>query len=869
VSLSARFNALTGFPPMRWQERLFARLNGDPAEMPEVCDIPTGLGKTSIIPLWLLAIAEQAARGEVRLQRRLIYIVNRRTVVDQATSIVEQLRERILNPSDEILREIAGDLGKLSPDLPLAVSTLRGEFADNQEWKDDPSRPAVIVGTIDMIGSKLLFCGYGDGRYGRAHHAGLIGHDSLIVHDEAHLTPTFSDLLRSVKREQSAESGASRPIHVIELSATSRDAQSGAHESIEITDDDEHDELVVQRLDAAKSLRWRTLGPKEKLPQAIAEECVKFEDSLSKVLVYVTSPESAKDVRKALCDKKKHSVDPARVALLTGTLRGFERDNLTRENPVYMALLDADAAVERTVYLISTSAGEVGIDLDADHAVCDATTLDSTIQRLGRVNRRGHRRPEDPSRILVVCKPDEKSSPVAETLSLMQRWSIDGVLNVSPRYLRDCLKQESPDALEHARTPRPETPRLTDIVLDAWSMTSIDHHPSRPAVAPFLHGLNDDAPQTSVAWRSEVDLLHQAGVPDDELTEWFRSARILSHERVRERSANVKKWLTKLADTRSKKSLTEVSIVLIDERGRAEFRDLDEINDESQLQHKQLVLPVGAGGLGADGILDATSLEPVRDVADEPIGTTLRLRILEDDANGRRHVVALDEPAQPIAPTFRERTRTSLTDDESSSRALILLTDALESATNSPERSAAQQTLTDHLRAVEKRVAAICVRLGLPDDLRQSLALAAQWHDQGKSRDVWQRFACKPPESPPIAKSLRYLHPRALAGYRHEFGSVLDAANSLEVDGVRKDLVLHLIASHHGWARPHFEPRAYDVQSTTETNEEAAVEIMRRFGRLQQRHGRWWLAWVESILRCADIAASRQAGSESEGLSKG
>ncbi len=83
--------------------------------------------------------------------------------------------------------------------MPLAVSTLRGELADNEEWELDPSRPAVIVGTVDMVGSRLLFSGYGDGRRSRAHHAGLLGFDCLFVHDEAHLTPAFSDLLRQVR----------------------------------------------------------------------------------------------------------------------------------------------------------------------------------------------------------------------------------------------------------------------------------------------------------------------------------------------------------------------------------------------------------------------------------------------------------------------------------------------------------------------------------------------------------------------------------------------------------------------------------------------------------------------------------------------
>ena len=41
------------------------------------------------------------------------------------------------------------------------------------------------------------------------------------------------------------------------------------------------------------------------------------------------------------------------------------------------------------VFLISTSAGEVGFNLNANHMVCDVAPLDSMIQHLGRVNRRG------------------------------------------------------------------------------------------------------------------------------------------------------------------------------------------------------------------------------------------------------------------------------------------------------------------------------------------------------------------------------------------------------------------------------------------------------------------------------------------------
>ena len=76
--------------------------------------------------------------------------------------------------------------------------------------------------------------------------------------------------------------------------------------------------------------------------------------------------------------------------MLTGTLRGRERSALVagavwrRFSPKR----DRTRALP-AVYLVMTSAGEVGVDLDATHAVTDLAPLDSMIQRLGRVNRAG------------------------------------------------------------------------------------------------------------------------------------------------------------------------------------------------------------------------------------------------------------------------------------------------------------------------------------------------------------------------------------------------------------------------------------------------------------------------------------------------
>ena len=63
----------------------------------------------------------------------------------------------------------------------------------------DVTRAGIMVGTIDMIGSRLLFSGYGCSVRTRPLHAGLLGQDVLILHDEAHLEPAFQSLIEQVR----------------------------------------------------------------------------------------------------------------------------------------------------------------------------------------------------------------------------------------------------------------------------------------------------------------------------------------------------------------------------------------------------------------------------------------------------------------------------------------------------------------------------------------------------------------------------------------------------------------------------------------------------------------------------------------------
>jgi CRISPR-associated endonuclease/helicase Cas3 len=61
--------------PFPWQEELLTRFTKGIIE--RSLDIPTGLGKTAVMAIWLIARARRAT-----LPRRLVYVVDRRAVVD-------------------------------------------------------------------------------------------------------------------------------------------------------------------------------------------------------------------------------------------------------------------------------------------------------------------------------------------------------------------------------------------------------------------------------------------------------------------------------------------------------------------------------------------------------------------------------------------------------------------------------------------------------------------------------------------------------------------------------------------------------------------------------------------------------------------
>ena len=852
------FKSMTGHVPFKWQKNLYQHfLKGD---VPEYVDIPSGCGKTSIMAIWVLALAHQALNNQISLPRRLVWVVNRRVVVDQATEEAENIAKRITEAPDETLEIVRDALKSLSATSNgvIAVSTLRGELADNEKWKLDPSRPSIIVGTVDMIGSKLLFSGYGDGKWLRPLHAGLLGLDALIVHDEAHLTPAFQYLLKEVLNFNSQPL---RPFFVMHLTATQR--LKTEKKTFRLTEN-LFDERLERRLRAKKILRFHPC-PKEKLVEKICEIALSYEGEGSRVIIYVFSPNTVKKIASTLYKR----VEESRVCTLTGTIRGYERDQLAKDKVFLSFKPDAHERLEKTVYLVCTSAGEVGVDLDADHCVCDLVPIDSLIQRFGRVNRFGL----GSAFIDMVFQEDLKGKEEKDrlyqsmiyTLEYLKKLpSRDGGYDVSPEIFR--LNPPPPNAF----SPEPRRPELTQACLDAWAMTSIEDEalPERPKVGLWLHGKEEEFPETHVVWRDDIKWLASNRIEEEDCERILRFYRVRAKERLRERTNEVKLFLEKLVERLEKETVPRVILMRSDSTvWRGDLREL--LKKDRELEYGTIFLPSEIGGLDNKGMLDPGAKDQVTDVADVTGMKELnraRYHVKKEEAvwiikriGGKEEPIRIpvdkDWRAELKKRGFRMREVPIEEPDREPEEFLVYLVSSQSGLEDETQQASEDQWLDEHQEKVGRIASILAKKLGISERIAKAIELAGKKHDEGKNRQRWQEAIGN--SSPrPLAKSKRRdFDWRAIRGYRHEFGSILDLKDT-EVD----ELTLHLIAASHGFARPSFPERAYDYERHPEKwfecCEATNLRITQRFYSLQRKYGWWNLAFLESLLKCADRLVS-------------
>ena len=257
---AAFFGEVHGHAPFPWQRVLLERVAAE-GVWPDKLDLPTGAGKTAAIDVAVFHLALEASRGAARLAPvRIVFVVDRRLVVDDAFERARRIERAIREPTGPATVAVAEALRALAlAGPPLLARRLRGGIPREDDWARTPSQPTVLCSTVDQVGSRLLFRGYGLSDSMKPVHAGLIGSDCLLLLDEAHLSEPFRQTLGWVQRYRSTawrESTSAAPWGVALLTATPG-ADGGARFSL---DQDPHD-LDSKHPVLQRRLLARKLGP--------------------------------------------------------------------------------------------------------------------------------------------------------------------------------------------------------------------------------------------------------------------------------------------------------------------------------------------------------------------------------------------------------------------------------------------------------------------------------------------------------------------------------------------------------------------------------------------------------------------------------
>lgn len=988
-SFPAFFEALWGYGPFPWQTMLADRIAT--GQWPQALDLPTAAGKTACIDAAIFALAFQADTrvAERTAPRRIWFVVDRRIVVDEAFERASAIANKLADAKGGPLKDIADRLLMLSGTTrPLAVARLRGGILRDDNWGRLPSQPAVISSTVDQLGSRLLFRGYGRSNLTASIFAGLAAHDSLILLDEAHCSVPFMQTLRAIENFRGkawAEAPISTPFAFAILSATPPP---------EIPEEATFPGADRDRALDHPVLRKRMSEPK---PAALVSVPVKgkrgrsdedprvtkaadqawsyvADSGKARVAVIVNRVATAKDIFDVLCKRvtgKTQNADVATppqnsildkscdVVLLTGRIRPYERDRLMEKWKVYLQA-SSPKQPDRPVILVSTQCIEVGADFSFDALVTEAASLDALRQRFGRLNRMGTPG-EAPATILIRDRDakEGQSDPIygaaiSHCWRLLDEKASNSAVGENGKRIDfgiDALDRVLADTgdLSEYLAPRPDAPVLLPAYLDLLCQTA-----PAPAVEPdiglFLHGKKKSPPEARVVWRADLAA--------DNRQIWKEVVALcppVSGEMLTVPLHRLRAWLAnrdaedhEIGDVEG--AGYDDSAADRDEIGDRRFliwrgRDRSEVTHELEQMRPDdvVIVPAEYGMLAVGQSVPAEALggtkidlwEPSWIAGGKPPALRLNRRVFEawreipsvkdlidlaeNPARDRESLQEAVDAVLAYEPDGEDRppkppqwlldllkgVRNSRVEDHPAGGVVLFAKvsashkenefdlfadeDDLASSWIPRERSDhVEVTLADHsawVKRVAEKIASRC----LPQEFLDPLRHAAYWHDVGKLDERFQLVLRQGNEiandlGEPLAKSAfvptspaRRAAIREAAGlprgFRHEFLSfqLVERHAGLSAGEHAADLVLHLVASHHGHARP-FAPIVPDPEPpavsgchdgiviTLDTvDRKGLVEpystgsgISDRFWRLTRQYGWWGLAYLEAVLRLAD-----------------
>lgn len=507
------FEAVHGARPFPWQERLLSQVASE-GQWPEVLDLPTGSGKTAALDIAIFHLALEASRGpDRRAPIRIALVVDRRLIVDDAFARACRLQAALDAPRSEIVERVAVALRSLASvgEPPLLARRLRGGMPREDDWARTPCQPTILCSTVDQVGSRLLFRGYGISDRMKPLHAGLLGSDCLILLDEVHLAEPFRQTLANIAKLRPKQAAAA-PWQVALLSATPGEA---AQKPFVLKADDYRHPILARRLAAPKPTSLIEISGK----QGVEPETRRIEEIVDRAKAALeqlrrTSANPAIGVilnrvvrARRVFDRLKDEVPDANVILVIGPARPVEREELAAHDlrPIRTG---AQRALDRPLIVVATQTVEAGVDIDFDGLVTEAAALDALRQRFGRLNRAG--RDIKPVAAILAHKDDLGShadDPVYGD-RIKKTWeALNAVAAGSPERVVEFgvvgLPRELTEHGAELAAKKADAPILLLAYADLWSQTWPIPN-ADPAVSLFLHGRERSPASIQIVWRADI-----------------------------------------------------------------------------------------------------------------------------------------------------------------------------------------------------------------------------------------------------------------------------------------------------------------------------------------------------------------------------
>lgn len=794
------FHSIFGNKPFAYQEEI-AKVNTD---LPSLLNVPTGAGKTNaVLGAWLW----RRLQNPETVGRRLIYCLPMRTLVEQTREVAKTALNNLvglkIKTKDRQTKEIKPD--------DFSVHTLYGGDVSD-DWDIYPEREQIIIGTQDLLLSRALNRGYAMNRFRWAFHFGLFNNDCLWVFDEVQL---FGDGLATTAqlaafRENTKTFGTFGKSNSLWMSATLDkywlktvdfdEKKVRDLKKLELEKGDYENETLKNRLNAVKVLQKADIECR--LPKGLADFVFQKHERGTQTLIVVNTVARAQEI---YAEIEKNYTEAKKQAQKSSTAPPSENENQTPEiHLLHSRFRPAERKKWQKIFnetvdesgagriIIATQVIEAGVDISAKLLLTDIAPFPSLVQRFGRVNRTGEfylseiywidlplTKNREKYAATDLTKLDEKT--LSEIAKIVKPYEWENI--EKSRAILETIDSASPNNLRKIDYKENYTPNhvlrqrdLIDLFDTTADLSGFDLDVSR-----FVRG--GEERDVSVYWREKAEDKVNGIKKAIERNTSQKTLRGL----IKRLSAD-RNELCPVPISQQTKDFLKGKQAWTFDALRKDFVKVDANNLRTGMI---ILLDVKEGGYDNE---KGWQGKPAKSAKDR-VEATLTEEDLEKDLTAKDGVdeffdddeLTNQTPVEEVSQVSKEKRKV-----------FISFT----------------QTLQEHSLEVRDKAEEILNNLGLPelDEFSKEIVSAAHHHDWGKAHPIFQATVQNVTKDTPLTRDVfgEILAKSESGGkhrrrkFRHELASalaMLEKNRTFSEEEKFQDLTIYLVAAHHGKVR--------------------------------------------------------------------